>query len=245
MTVTFSHLGAYGRRGNAMFQIAATVGYAKKYNVPFQFPEWKHQSEFSLSDSYYVPKGMLKYTSEVIEQGFSYSELPYKADCSLHGYFQSWKYFEHCQDYIREIFRPREPEDSNLFRGLCAVHVRRGDYVQFPEHHPTMEMTYYNQAIERVPASKFLIFSDDVKWCEKNFIGDKFIVTDPASSAIDFRMMMACNHFIIGNSSFSWWAAWLGEHQDKVVVAPQKWFGTALVNTHPTRDLIPPDWVII
>lgn len=245
MSVTFANLGSYGRKGNAMFQIAATIGYAKKYDVPFFFPEWEHQKEFSLPESFFLPKKSIHFSSEIREARYTYSDLPFQKDCSLSGYFQSWKYFDHCSDYIREIFTLREKENNITFKGLCAVHVRRGDYLQFPDHHPTLDMSYYKAAMERVPASKFLIFSEDVQWCRENFVGPQFIVTEPASSAIDFKMQMSCNHFIIGNSSFSWWAAWLGTHSDKVVIAPKKWFGPALEATHPTHDLIPPDWVIV
>lgn len=245
MTVTFGRLGAFGRRGNAMFQIAATIGYAKKHNDTFLFPKWKHQNEFELPNDLFVPKGKIKCSNKFHESAFTYSEIPYKPNCDLHGYFQSWKYFDHCQDYIREVFTPKDAEDPDLFRGICSVHVRRGDYLKFPDFHPTQDMQYYRKAMEQVPAKRFLIFSDDVKWCERNFIGNEFIVSEPASSAIDFKMQMACEHHIIANSSFSWWAAWLGDNQEKVVVAPKNWFGKKLAPTHPTHDLIPPEWVIV
>jgi hypothetical protein len=136
-------------------------------------------------------------------------------------------------------------DDTNLFRGVCGIHVRRGDYLKFPDIHPTQPIEYYNQAMELIPAKKFLIFSDDVSWCRQNFKGDRFTVTDEASMEVDFRMMTACNYFIIANSSFSWWAAWLSEHEDKVVVSPKKWFGKEIEKSSPIIDLIPPEWIKI
>jgi len=228
-----------------MFQIAATVGYAKKYNVPYMFPKWKHQNEFELPNENFVHKRALRFKNKHNEPGYTYSEIPFKPEMNLHGYFQSYKYFDHCKDYIKQIFTPKEPEDTELFRGICAIHVRRGDYLKFPKFHPVQTMEYYHKAMEKVSCNRYLIFSDDVKWCERHFKGNEFIVSEPASSAIDFKMMMACEKFIIANSSFSWWAAWLGEAEEKVVVAPKNWFGKKLAPTHPTKDLIPEDWIQI
>jgi hypothetical protein len=245
MVVTFEKLGAYGRMGNAMFQIAATIGYAKKYNDTFLFPKWEHQNQFNLPKNIFVEKHNIKCSNQYTESSFTYSEIPYKENCNLHGYFQSWKYFDHCREYIREIFTPAESEDPNLFRGICAVHVRRGDYLKFPDHHPTQDLQYYFRAMEHVSAKRFLIFSDDVKWCERNFVGNQFIVSAPASPETDLHMMSACESNIIANSSFSWWAAWLNDNPDKVVVAPKNWFGRKLVDTHPIDDLIPQEWILL
>jgi len=140
---------------------------------------------------------------------------------------------------------PKEPDDPNLFRGICSIHVRRGDYLKLKNHHPVQGLGYYKEAMKLVPCDKFLVFSDDVKWCKKVFNGDQFIVSEPAPQEVDFNMMIACSHHIIGNSSFSWWAAYLGDNPDKVVVAPKNWFGPKLAETHKLDDLIPPNWRLI
>ena len=54
--------------------------------------------------------------------------------------------------------------------------------------------------------------------------------------------MTNCKHFIIPNSSFGWWAAWLANFSKKIVVAPKKWFSDSNINT---KDLIPDDWIRI
>ena len=136
-------------------------------------------------------------------------------------------------------------DEPSLFRGVCGVHVRRGDYLHLANAHPVLGIDYYREAMGRVPASKFLVFSDDVGWCKENFRDPKCVVTDPADTIVDFSMLRLCNHQIIGNSSFSWWAAWLNPHEDKVIVAPSKWFGPSLAPTHPTKDLIPVSWVTV
>ena len=53
-------------------------------------------------------------------------------------------------------------------------------------------------------------------------------------------LMSACNHNIIANSSFSWWAAWLNENLDKIVIAPKKWFKSKDMNA---ETLLPEEWI--
>ena len=245
MPVTYSHLGNYGRMGNALFEVAATIGYSKKYNIPFVFPEWNDKKLFNIPDNFFVNKKNINTKNQYNEPCFTYREIPYFEDVNLFGYFQSYKYFEHCQDYIRELLTPKNMDDINLFRGVCGIHVRRGDYLKFPNIHPTQTMDYYNKAIELIPANKFLVFSDDVGWCKQNFKGSRFVVTEEVSGDVDFRMLTACNYFIISNSSFSWWAAWLSAHEDKVIISPKKWFGKELDKSSPIVDLIPPEWIQI
>ena len=80
----------------------------------------------------------------------------------------------------------------------------------------------------------FIIFSDDIKWCKNNFIGDKFTFIEGEKDYIDLWLMSLCNHNIIANSSFSWWGAWLNQNPNKKVIAPINWFG-------PEKKLNPKD----
>jgi hypothetical protein len=177
------------------------------------------------------------------EPRYSYSEIPFQENCSLSGYFQSWKYFDHCKEYIKEIFTPKETFD---LKNYCCIHVRRGDYLNYPLHHPTQTIQhYYMRAIEKIPAKNFIVFSDDYKWCKQNFIGNEFTINEPSSTISDFTKMINCSHYVIANSSFSWWAAWLSKGNDKIVVAPSNWFGPKLNDLNPTTDLIPSEWIVI
>lgn len=239
---TFLELGHAGRFGNGLFQIAATIGYAKKYNVPFVFPKWEHQSLLSISSDYFVDKSTIRATTRFQEPRYTYTNIPFQDNCSLSGYFQSWKYFHHCQEYIRQHLCPTHIED---LKDYCCIHVRRGDYLRYPEHHPTQTIQYYMSAIEKIPVKKFMVFSDDAAWCKQHFTGVDFTVNDTSSVASDFQRMTSCGYFIIANSSFSWWPAWLSKNEGKVVVAPSNWFGPKLNVSNPIADLIPPEWVLI
>jgi hypothetical protein len=235
---TFLELGNYGRTGNMLFQIATTIGYSKKYNVPYVFPKCDIQSLINIPEYSFVDKGAILVDNYYQEEKYSYTDIPFQENCSLSGYFQSWRYFDHCKDYIKKSFL--QPKIDEL-KDYCCIHVRRGDYLKFPEHHPTQTLKYYKEAMSKVPTNKFIIFSDDTNWCKQHFIGKEFIINE--TSADDFKMMGSCSHFIIANSSFSWWAAWLGR-DDKVVVAPKNWFGPKLID-NDISDLIPKDWIVI
>jgi hypothetical protein len=95
--------------------------------------------------------------------------------------------------------------------------------------------------------SPVFIFSDDVKWCRENYkeseeltvVGDEH--AGPRSS-LHLWLMTLCQHFVIANSSFSWWAAWLGENPNKIVVRPLRWFQTPELRD---IDICPLGWLII
>lgn len=135
----------------------------------------------------------------------------------------------------------------------CSIHVRRGDYLNMSYHHPVMTMEYYNKAIEMFPeVDYFIICSNDIEWCKTQFKGKRFIFSDSKqerqqgnnASIFDMVLMSHCNHNIIANSSYSWWAAMMNYRTNKKVVCPDNWFGPALAH-HNTQDLYPEDWIKI
>ena len=78
------------------------------------------------------------------------------------------------------------------------------------------------------------------------FSDDRFIVSENDDNRVDLCLMSLCNDFIIANSSYSWWGAWLSTNKDKKVVAPQQWFGsTGYTKDHNTKDVTPDTWIRI
>jgi hypothetical protein len=133
-----------------------------------------------------------------------------------------------------------------------GVHVRRGDYVSDPviaAVHGVQPAEYYAAAADaiasRVTAPRFFVFSDDVSWAEAHLRlpGPAYFVRETAGlhPAVDLRLLAACRHFVIANSTFSWWAAWLSEAAEKIVFAPRRWFAAA----EPPEGLIPPGWITV
>ena len=129
---------------------------------------------------------------------------------------------------------------------VVSIHIRRGDYLQSPNHHPVISLNYCMKAIKQFPRDyKVVVFSDDINWCKTEaFFGDKFKFIEGQTDIEDFYLMSMCVNNIICNSSFSWWAAWLNSNPDKIVIAPMddRWFGPAY-DHFDTKDLYPEEWI--
>ncbi|MFP5223893.1 MAG: alpha-1,2-fucosyltransferase [Acidobacteriota bacterium] len=179
----------------------------------------------------------------------------------LEGYWQSERYFQDIKDALRADFTLRRPLDAPnremLARiGDCAsvsLHVRRGDYVSNPvtnEFHGVLGLEYYRAAVacvaDREPEPHLFVFSDDPQWAQANLdLGHPatFVAhNDPDHGWLDMRLMSACRHHIIANSSFSWWGAWLGSRPDGIVAAPRRWFNQGPCDT---GDLFPEGWTLL
>jgi hypothetical protein len=168
------------------------------------------------------------------------------------GYWQSHRYFAPAEARVREAFRFRVPlptapalqSDESV-----AVHVRRGDYLapKRAARFGVLAPEYYTDAMAlvaaRVREPSFLVFSDDAAWCRDRFGGDDrvtIVAPDGRDPRRDLQLMAACRHHVVANSSFSWWAAWLGESADQVVVAPAGWHRDPSLRPD---DLIRPGWL--
>ena len=130
-----------------------------------------------------------------------------------------------------------------------ALHVRRTDYIQNAENHFNLPIEYYEAALKRFDANRnVIVFSDDPLWChdEALFADDRFIISENEDNRVDLCLMSLCDDFIIANSTYSWWGAWLSSNKEKKVIAPVQWFGkTGYTKDHNTKDLIPDDWIKI
>ena len=136
-------------------------------------------------------------------------------------------------------------------KNSVAIHIRRGDYLNNPKVryvHGILKEDYYKKSIsylkKRVKNPFFFIFSDDVELVKKTFFffnKEKFIFIDAKSSINALHLMSNCKHFIIANSTFSWWGAWLSKNKHKIICAPKKWLRAKI----STPDIIPDSWVKI
>ena len=185
-----------------------------------------------------------------------------KNKTDLEGYFQSEKYFEHCSNAIREEFRVKKVFQSDakqnmvLYRNdnntFVSIHVRRKGQRKgelWEEIHGIPSKTYYQNAMKYMMGKfdnlRFLVFSDDIEWCKNNISHPNLCFVEGNSAIIDFTMMSMCDHNIIGNSSFSWWSAWLNDNQKKIVISPKNWFKKEYEKKKNiiTSDLIPKSWI--
>jgi len=238
--ISYSKLGKMGRLGNQLFQIASTIGIAKKNGENYGFPYWDYGKYFVNK----IPVFDVFPNYVHTERGFHYSEIIGK-NIDLLGYFQSEKYFNVFESDIRNYFRFNDDLlGTEDLKEYCSLHIRRTDYLKFPDYHPFPGMDYYNRSVEYMKSlgfTKFLIFSDDISWCKENF-NSSFSYSENNEDIKDLALMTKCGAHIIANSSFSWWGAWLNNDPNKIVVAPKNWFGHAKNGTN-TDDLYCNNWV--
>jgi hypothetical protein len=170
----------------------------------------------------------------------------------LDGYWQAYPHLEPIADDLRRWFTLKEPasgENAALLATMAAqqsvaVHVRRGDYIN--HNYSLCSVHYYQQAVrairQRFPAAVFYGFSDDPDWIAEhlNDVNIQIVRHNPETAGHeDLRLMAACKHQIIANSTLSWWAAWLNSNPDKTVFAPQGW----LLPDKDTKALLPEHWI--
>ena len=158
------------------------------------------------------------------------------------GYWQHTGYFEDIRNMLIKEFcykgsltKEQEKIAAEIQSGnSVAMHIRRGDYIsdKGKRDYVNLPREYYEQALqyirERRPNIRIYIFSDDIQWCRQEYsdLADAVFIDGAISSDehTDLELMKKCRHFVIANSTFSWWAAWLSENEDKIMIAPEHWF---------------------
>jgi len=221
----------------------------KKENIFERMLRKAKREKRELSNNYYK------------EKQFNFDKKVYNTgqDTYFEGYWQSEKYFKaYRNQFLKHFVLKKEihPESLRYKQNILntesvGLHIRRGDYVtnvHTNSVHGTCSLEYYRGAILEIEKKNisphFFIFSDDHAWARENlnFIHKKTFVEleDIIPDHEEMYLMSLCKHNIIANSSFSWWGAWLNDHPDKIVIAPQKWFNDTTINTD---DLIPKSWI--
>lgn len=201
-----------------------------------------------------------------IDRYFGYDENVFEpvVDRYYEGYWQSEKYFISCIDEVKKAFlfeadlgskniKILENADSTL-----AVHVRRGDFLK--SHNMNVcGKEYYLNALEHAYTdtnlSTVCFFSDDLEWCKTHLpTGERKVEyvnwNSGAHSWRDMAIMSKCVSIIISNSSFSWWAAYLNEHSNKKIYAPEIWNRRQIEHkdhyySFSFDDIVPQDWIRI
>jgi hypothetical protein len=232
-----------GGLGNQMFQYAAGYSAAKRLNTNLKinknffgdYPNQRHVyhlHHFKLSSEITTDR-----ETPIYEPHYHYSEI--NADGSLYGYWQSEKYFqEHAENIRQEFYIPK----VNITSEYVMVSVRRTDYLTEPDLFNILDEEYYEKARKYFPRCKFIGFGEDTEWMKKNL---KWLdeISENKTTIEDFKLMCSFKKYIIANSTFSWWAAWLSGSND--VIAPGLWFVENAKGEFPhydTKDLIPDRW---
>lgn len=179
--------------------------------------------------------GILSYFG-IIFFGASYRPLriPKTKDIVISGYFESDKYFKAIETEIKEELRVKKEFpvlNKRMYTEICksnsvCVSIKRRD---IKNNAYAYDISYFYHALSYIKARcadmVVFCFSDDIEWCRNNFFWDGEIYFESGKDPIyeKIRLMSACRHFVIHNSTFSWWAQYLSDCSDKIVIAPSKW----------------------
>lgn len=245
------------RFGNQLFFVAATIGTAIKNNTTYGFTSQMGHSGINYQSIFKKNLPIVENipTKKFYQDGFGYHDIKID-DVELVGYFQSEKFFEHCRGLIREQFEIKDEIITNVLElypqisNSLSIHIRRGDYVGQPNHHPVVPTSYYQKILDNISNDydNIFVFSDDESWVKNVFIGEKYIFPsfNNNNDMNSFVLMTLSKDNVIGNSTYSWWASWFNKNKDKKVYSPsyKQWFGPSYSNLD-TKDLIPENWIQI
>jgi hypothetical protein len=183
----------------------------------------------------------------------------------LSGWCSAEVYVREIQHLLIDQFQPK----SNLSQcanqlsekikstNAISIHIRRGDFLDLQHFFRIVPIEYYKTAVneisKKIQNPQFFIFSNDQKWANENidFVHNPIFVDLTScekytgyADVEEFELMKRCKHNIIGNSSFSWWAAYLNYNKEKIVIAPKKWFNDKFYQESLEQyPLCPSDWL--
>ena len=250
-----------GGMGNQMFQCAfaqalQAKGYAVQLDKSMLITGNPHPPirEYSLDAFGEIPFGNPE-GDTIRERSSRYSpeNLSPRDPSTMLGYWQSEKYFKDIENEVRTSFTFRNRLSNYALETIreiensdsIAIHVRRTDFFDHLAFHGMPTLDYYRESIRLIrsyyPNTKAFVFSDDRQWCRENFPGD-FRIVEGRTKHEDLQLMSLCNHIVLANSTFSWWAAWLGDTKARrIVIAPKNWFAPS--SGVDTTDIVPERWM--
>lgn len=250
-----NNIGNAGRIGNQLFQFASLVGIARKNQYDYCIPSNKTNAHQVLEGCFKLPN--IKFgciDGKMVKE----SRLVLLEDNTwLHGHFEDYRLFENVEDEVRNnlVFHDHiKAQAINYFESrninhAIAVVVRRGDFLNLMNCHPVCKIEYYNNCLAQINNQnkrQVIIISDDIKWCKKNFKQPNIHFLDFTPPNIekqyfDLCVGSMCDDYVISNSTFAWWIAWLGRKSCKKVLIPDPWFGRGYRKKN-TDGLYLPNW---
>jgi len=249
--ITFKTIGDSGNLGSQMQQYASLYAVAKETNREIIFPESSLTTGFGFKfaelldipiitkpDDFFLDFLDIRPDDKLIVDKKIFS---LNTDCNYNivNRFDLFHYWH--PNYINDIldwnWNPKYLTEAieiyNTFpkdKETVSIHVRRGDYL-LPQHDHFCKLDngYYYEAIspyfDEIDKYHFVFFSNDIEWCKTNLIESHESITfmEPSSDYVDLILMSLCNHNIIANSSYSWWAAYKNTNKHKQVTCPMNY----------------------
>ncbi len=167
----------------------------------------------------------------------------------MSGYFNSEEYFKSIRPQLLQEIKLKSKSDKYLSMesqiqnsDSLIIHARRGDYLN-SSGFVILDKNYYQDALRQFENKKIFLFSDDPEWL-KGIIGDDCVVVSGQgfTDYEELSLIAQGQNFIIANSTFSWWGAWLSDREGKKIVAPKHWF-TSKLWWRANRDVVPKGWI--
>lgn len=199
------------QRVNYKFNLARWFQIFRKYGIIFQ-----------------------EYSNNNIEQ-----IIPQTKNIFCYGKYENPKYFDNIRPIILKEFTPRKPpleSNKHLYSVIestnsVCISIRRGDFLsdRFKDRFLVCDKDYFLKAMDeaekRISNPTFIFFSDDIEWVRENIHCDVPCYYESGKDPVweKLRLMYSCKHFIISNSTFSWWVQYLSRNEDKIVIAPDRW----------------------
>ena len=221
----------------------------KEYVKKLQAMETKKQKNLNKNGVFWYTKGYYNY---------DFSNIKAKNKI-FYGYYESKRYLEgDIKNVLKEEFSPKYEkleENKELYsiienNNSVCVSIRRGDFITNPNYkknHYICDENYFREAIDimnkKIKNPKYVIFSDDIDWVKQNMKFPRGTVYESGKDPVweKLRLMYNCKHYIISNSSFSWWAQYLSRNNEhKIVIAPKKW-----LNNSKNPDIYEDNWILI
>ena len=215
-----NHIGHNGRFGNQMFQYAATRGIAAKHGYQFAIPDGP-KSDAAFTDEEEQHKLFMAFKMHGARSVFELN-APYKQEGSFR-FDEDFEFRDDVKKLCDEIWKEIVTDEGHA--EAIGLHVRRTDHLIKPTYHPVLPISYYEEALSKLPEDiPVFVFTDDPMWAfgHEFFESDRFFISE-SDNVHDMCLMSMCNYNIIANSTFSWWGAWLAGHNR--VIGPKLWFG--------------------
>ena len=237
------YVNAIGGVGNQLFQIAAGYAYAKKYDKnliinPYNWVAGQGTNPLEYKDTifknfqYYISSQ--ETVTPIQERRFNYDELPFiEGSVSLNGYFQSLKYFEEIKDEFISLINL--PEINNNLIPDVGFHIRRGDYLKHVNIHHVCRTDYFEYFFEKFKDKDIKILTDDPDYVVEEFAKYKFEILKSNSDIKELACMAKSKVLVGSNSTFSWWAALIGNN---ISYFPSRWFADGREATDIYHDKI-------
>lgn len=250
-----------GGLGNQFFIIFATISHSIDNQLDFFVDSIEKTRKTYFDTPVYKNLIQKKLPGKIYQEKYHhYVPIPKEKNLVLSGYFQSYKYFHHNIDKILRILEFSSLIDETRKKYLdyldndIVLHFRLGDYKKLGHAHPICDISYYKEALKHFyEKSKVLyFFEQEDRDIVTNKIKDLQIVypymifTPIDTQIVDYEQvfLMSCfKNFIIANSSFSWWGAYLSQTREKVIY-PSKWF-CGILKDKKVDDMFLEDWIKI